>query len=66
MTVKELTERYYDKVIIYTENEFDMFDYVDLYRGLAEDIPDSILNMEVKNFGAKKYKVIDISVLNRI
>lgn len=64
MTVKSLTDRYYDTIIIYTNLDDDYTEFKDLYKGLKENIPSDLLNKEVQCFGAKTEGVIEISVRN--
>lgn len=64
MTVKELTNRFYDTIIIYTSLDDDYTEFKDLYKGTKENIPSDLLNKEVRFFGAKEQGVIDISIRN--
>lgn len=62
MTVKSLTDRCYDTIIIYTNLDDDYAEFKDLYEGSKENIPSDLLNKEVHCFGAKKQGVIEISI----
>ena len=64
MTVRELTERCYETIIIYTSLDNDYLEFNDLFKGKKEDIPKDLLNKEVQCFGAKRKGVIDISIRN--
>lgn len=63
MTVKELTERCYETIIIYTNLDDDYTEFKDLFKGKKEDIPRDLLNKEVRCFGAKRKGVIEISII---
>jgi len=59
MKVKDLVSCCYDTIIIYKSvNE----DFEDLYKGKKENIPDDLLKLNVRCFGAKKASVIEIEV----
>lgn len=59
MKVKDLVSRCYDTIIIYKSvNE----DFEDLYKGKNENIPDDLLKLNVRCFGAKKAGVTEIEV----
>lgn len=64
MTVKSLTDRCYDTIIIYTNLDDDYTEFKDLYEGTKENIPSDLLNKEAQCFGAKRTGVIEISVRN--
>ena len=64
MTVKELTERCYETIIIYINLDDDYIEFKDLYKGSTEKIPKDLLNKEVRCFGAKRKGVIEISIRN--
>lgn len=64
MTVKSLTDRCYETIIIYTNLDDDYTEFKDLYEGTKENIPSDLLNKEVQCFGAKTAGVIEISVRN--
>ena len=64
MTVRELTERCYETIIIYASFDNDYLEFNDLFKGEKEDIPKDLLNKEVRCFGAKRKGVIDISIRN--
>lgn len=64
MTVKELTCRCYDTIIIYTNLDDDYTEFKDLYKGKKDDIPNVLLEKEVNCFGAKKEGIIEISIEN--
>ena len=62
MTVKELIERCYEEIIIYTNIDNDYIDFEDLYKGKREDIPENLLLEKVNCFRAKRKGVIEISI----
>ncbi len=64
MTVKELVNCCYDTVIIYApyDDDDEMLDFKDLYKGDKDNIPSNLLELPVRHFGAKRRGVIDISV----
>ena len=62
MTVRELTERCYETIIIYTNLDNDYTEFKDLFKGKKEDIPKDLLNRHINCFGAKKEGVIEIAI----
>lgn len=64
MTVRELTERCYETIIIYTNIDNDYLEFKDLFKGKKEDIPKDLLGREINCFGAKKEGVIEIAIQN--
>ena len=64
MTVRELTERCYETIIIYTNLDNDYTEFKDLFKGKKEDIPKDLLNRDINCFGAKKQGVIEIAIEN--
>ena len=64
MTVKDLTCRCYDAIIIYTNLDDDYTQFKDLYKGKKDNIPNVLLEKEVNCFGAKKEGIIEISISN--
>lgn len=64
MTVKELTERCYETIIIYTNIDNDYLEFKDLFKGEKEDIPEDLLDRDINCFGAKKEGVIEIAIQN--
>lgn len=64
MTVRELTERCYETIIIYTNIDNDYTEFKDLFKGKKEDIPKDLLDRDVNCFGAKKEGVIEIAIQN--
>ena len=64
MTVRELTERCYETIIIYTNLDNDYTEFKDLFKGKKEDIPKDLLDRDVNCFGAKKEGVIEIAIRN--
>ena len=64
MTVKELTERCYETIIIYTNIDNDYTEFKDLFKGKKEDIPKDLLDRDINCFGAKKKGVIEIAIQN--
>ena len=63
MTVRELVNCCYDKIVIYTPCDEEMLDFKDLYKGETENIPADLLDLTVRCYGAKRKGVIDISVI---
>ena len=63
MKVRELVSCCYDTIIIYRNIDDEMMEFEDLYKGKKENIPDDLLELEVRCFGAKKYDVIEIEIL---
>lgn len=64
MTVRELTERCYETIIIYTNIDNDYLEFKDLFKGKKEDIPEDLLDRDINCFGAKKEGVIEIAIQN--
>lgn len=64
MTVRELTERCYETIIIYTSLDNDYTEFKDLFEGKKEDIPKDLLDRDINCFGAKKEGVIEIAIQN--
>ena len=64
MTVKEICANCYDTIVIYKNSDDYMLDFIDLYKGSKENIPIELLSKEVRCFGAKRKRVIDISIRN--
>lgn len=62
MKVKDLVSKCYDTICIYTPYDEEMLDFLDLYKGDKEHIPDDLLNKTVRIFGAKRKGIIDISI----
>ena len=59
MKVKDLVSRCYDTINIYKcVNE----DFEDLYKGKKENIPDDLLKLNVRCFGAKKAGVVEVEI----
>lgn len=64
MTVRELTERCYETIIIYTNLDNDYTEFKDLFKGKKEDMPKDLLDRDINCFGAKKEGVIEIAIEN--
>ena len=62
MKVKDLVSCCYDTIIIYKSVDKNDDEFKDLYEGMGENIPDNLIELEVKCFGAKKYGVTEIEV----
>ena len=62
MKVRELVRCCYDTIIIYKSVDKNDDEFKDLYEGVMENIPDDLLELEVRNFGAKEYGVTEIEV----
>lgn len=65
MTVRDLKTYIFDKVNIYSESHTINGDFIDLYKGLIYEAPDSILDLEVELIGAQRKNVVDIEVKER-
>ena len=63
MKVRDLVSCCYDTIIIYRNIDDEMMEFEDLYKGEKKNIPDDLLKLDVRNFGAKKCGVIEIEVL---
>ena len=63
MTVRQLVSCCYETIIIYAPYNDEMLDFKDLYKGDKYNIPSSLLDLEVRCYGAKRKGVIDISVI---
>ena len=63
MTVRDLVSCCYDTIIIYAPYNDELLDFKDLYKGVRDNIPSSLLDLEVRSYGAKRKGVIDISVI---
>lgn len=59
MKVRELVSCCYDTIIIYKAVGED---FEDLYNGKKENIPNDLLKLGVRCFGAKKARVVEIEV----
>ena len=64
MTVKELTKKCYDIIIIYINTNDEHTEFKDLFKGKKEDIPKDLLSKNVNCFGAKKQGVVEIAIKN--
>ena len=60
MKLKEYLPVIFDKVVIY--KELEICDFIDLYKGERSNIPEKILDMEVRSIGAKSKNTLDILV----
>ena len=63
MKVKELVNYCYDTIIIYRCLDLDNGAFKDLFKGIKEEIPHGLLELQVRNFGAKKVGVVEIEVV---
>ena len=59
MKVKDLKGYVYDKIILY-RSESD--DFTDIYKGDIDNLPNTMLDLEIKTIGAKRRGIIDIRV----
>ena len=59
MKVKDLKGYVYDKITLYW-SESD--DFVDIYKGDIDNLPNTMLDLEIKTIGAKRRGIIDIRV----
>ena len=62
MKVTELVSCCYDTIIIYKPVDTNDEGFEDLYKGMKENIPNDLLELDVRCFGAKKYRVTEIEV----
>ncbi len=62
MKVKDLISCCYDTIIIYKSVDKNDDEFEDLYKGKKENIPDDLLKLNVRCFGAKKASVVEIEV----
>ena len=62
MTVKELTKRCYDTIIIYTNTDKDCTEFKDLFTGTRENIPKDLSEKEIRCFGAKQKNITEIMI----
>ena len=62
MKVKDLVNCCYDTIIIYKSIDTNDDDFEDLFKGVKENIPNDLLELEVRCFGAKKCGVVDIEI----
>lgn len=62
MTVKELTDYIFDKVVLYTQNKDNTNEYIDLFKGDIRKCKQELLQMEVKSIGAKRVGILDIRI----
>lgn len=60
MKLKEYVPVIFDKIVIYYE--ITDGEYNDIFIGNRSEIPNNILEMEVKSIGAKRKGVVDIRV----
>lgn len=54
MTVKDLVEKCYDKIILYTNTDDEYYEFIDLYKGPKEKIPEKYLNKKSTYFWSEK------------
>ena len=62
MTVKELTKKCYDTIIIYTNTDKDCAEFEDLFTGTKENIPKDLSEKEIRCFGAKQMNITEIMI----
>lgn len=63
MLVKELLNRYYDDVVLYTDSAVNDELYVDLFVGNRKDVPEELLYWNAEEFGCKAKNVLDIHIV---
>lgn len=63
MLVKELLNKYYDDVVLYTDSTVNDEMYVDLFIGNRVDIPEEFLFWNVREFSCKAEKLLDIHIV---
>lgn len=60
MKLREYITVIFDKVIIY--EEIGNGEFHDIYKGEKSNIPYNILEMEVRNIGAKREGILDVQI----
>ena len=63
MLVKELLDKYYDDVVLYTDSTVNDEMYVDLFVGNRMDVPGELLFWNVREFSCKAKNVLDIHIV---
>lgn len=63
MKLREYTSVLFDKIVIYKQIGDGEFD--DIFKGNKIDIPEEMLDMEVKSIGGKAGGILDIRVLTK-
>ena len=63
MLVKELLDKYYDDVVLYTDSTVNDEMYVDLFIGNRVDAPEKLLFWNVREFGCKAKNLLDIHIV---
>jgi hypothetical protein len=58
--IKELTAVIFDRVVVY--KQVGDGEFQDIFKGEKSEIPDNILEMEIRSIGAKSRRVLDIQV----
>lgn len=62
MRIGDLKNYIFDEVVVYRENPEIDGEYIDIYKGFICTSPALILNLEVRNIGAKRKGILDIRV----
>lgn len=62
MRIKDLNDYIFDKISVYKQINIDGIEYETLFNGNLSDIPEEILEMEIRTIGAKRKGIIDIQV----
>lgn len=60
MKINELIPTIYDKIILYRNIDDD---YIDIFKGIPSEIPNNMLDLEIKIIGAKRKNILDIEVI---
>lgn len=67
MKLREYIAVIYDKIVIYKQIDDGEFngEFEDIYKGNRSNIPEDILDMEVKSIGGKGRGILDIRVITK-
>ena len=63
MLVRELLDKYYDDVVLYTDSTVKDEPYVDLFIGKKIDTPEELLYWNVREFSCKAKNVLDVHIV---
>lgn len=62
MKIKDLAPLIFDTVAIYEAQTGADADFLDIYKGKPDGIPEEIAEMEISNIGAARRGILDIEV----
>ena len=67
MKLREYIAVIYDKIVIYKQIDDGEYngEFKDIYKGNRSNIPEDILDMEVKSIGGKGKGILDIRVITK-